>query len=104
MLVHIVHIVRLREFLRVRTYLASHHILYNKIIANTNHDKFSLSRVYETYYLKTFLSDHSPSDVAWIGAIQSFAQFSAALVAGPLADRYGAMVRWARGSPSLDHY
>ncbi|KAL6874607.1 MFS general substrate transporter [Trichoderma longibrachiatum] len=48
--------------------------------------------VYETYYLKTFLSDHSPSDVAWIGAIQSFAQFSAALVAGPLADRYGAMI------------
>ncbi|KKO96864.1 riboflavin transporter MCH5 [Trichoderma harzianum] len=48
--------------------------------------------VYETYYLKTFLSGHSPSDVAWIGAIQSFAQFSAALVAGPLADRYGAMV------------
>nr|WNZ75668.1 hypothetical protein [Trichoderma harzianum] len=48
--------------------------------------------VYETYYLKTFLSGHSPSDVAWIGALQSFAQFSAALVAGPLADRYGAMV------------
>ncbi|KAL7947996.1 MFS general substrate transporter [Trichoderma barbatum] len=48
--------------------------------------------VYETYYLKTFLSGHSPSDVAWIGAIQSFVQFSAALIAGPLADRYGAMV------------
>ncbi|RFU75119.1 major facilitator superfamily domain, general substrate transporter [Trichoderma arundinaceum] len=48
--------------------------------------------VYETYYLETFLSGHSPSDVAWIGSIQAFAQFSAALISGPLADRYGAMV------------
>ncbi|KAK1252365.1 hypothetical protein MKX08_003552 [Trichoderma sp. CBMAI-0020] len=48
--------------------------------------------VYETYYLKTFLSDRSPSDVAWIGAIQAFAQFSAAMVSGPIADRHGAMV------------
>lgn len=51
-----------------------------------------LDRVYETYYLKTFLSNHSPSDVAWIGAIQAFAQFSAAMVSGPIADRHGAMV------------
>lgn len=51
-----------------------------------------LDRVYETYYLQTFLSNHSPSDVAWIGAIQAFAQFSAAMVSGPIADRHGAMV------------
>ena len=54
----------------------------------------SLFRVYETYYLQTFLSDYSPSDVAWIGSIQAFAQFSAALISGPVADRYGAMVRF----------
>ncbi|UKZ60910.1 uncharacterized protein TrAtP1_002180 [Trichoderma atroviride] len=48
--------------------------------------------VYETYYLQTFLSDRSPSDVAWIGAIQAFAQFSAAMVSGPIADRHGPMV------------
>ncbi|KAL6900170.1 major facilitator superfamily domain-containing protein [Trichoderma evansii] len=48
--------------------------------------------VYETYYLQTFLSDHSPSDVAWIGAIQAFAQFSAAMVSGPIADRYGPVI------------
>lgn len=52
----------------------------------------SLDRVYETYYLQTFLSNRSPSDVAWIGAIQAFAQFSAAMVSGPIADRHGAMV------------
>ena len=50
-------------------------------------------RVYETYYLQTFLSGYSPSHVAWIGSIQAFAQFSAALISGPVTDRYGAMVR-----------
>ncbi|KAI0121757.1 major facilitator superfamily domain-containing protein [Xylariales sp. AK1849] len=48
--------------------------------------------VYETYYLQTFLSGYSPSDVAWIGSIQTFAQFSATLISGPVTDRYGAMV------------
>lgn len=49
-------------------------------------------RVYETYYLQTFLSHYSPSTVAWIGSIQAFAQFSATLISGPITDRYGAMV------------
>lgn len=49
-------------------------------------------RVYETYYLRTYLSGYSPSTVAWIGAIQAFAQFSATLISGPIMDRYGAMV------------
>ncbi|KAM0255601.1 hypothetical protein ACHAQJ_005605 [Trichoderma viride] len=48
--------------------------------------------VYETYYLQTFLSNHSPSDVAWIGSFQAFFQFSAAIISGPIADRYGPMV------------
>jgi MFS family permease len=52
-----------------------------------------LSSVYETYYLRTYLSGYSPSTVAWIGAIQAFAQFSATLISGPIMDRYGAMVR-----------
>lgn len=50
------------------------------------------SSVYETYYLQTFLHGHCPSTVAWIGSIQAFAQFSAALLSGPLTDRYGPMV------------
>ncbi|KAK0708324.1 major facilitator superfamily domain-containing protein [Lasiosphaeris hirsuta] len=48
--------------------------------------------VYETYYLDTYLSDYSPSTVAWIGSIQAFAQFSATIISGPLTDRYGPMV------------
>ena len=50
------------------------------------------TRIYETYYLEHFLKDYSPSTVAWIGAIQTFAQFSATIVAGPVADRHGALV------------
>lgn len=48
--------------------------------------------VYETYYLQTYLQHHSPSDVAWIGSIQAFAQFSATLISGPICDRHGPMV------------
>lgn len=51
-------------------------------------------RVYETYYLETFLSDYSPSTVAWIGSIQAFAQFSATLISGPITDRYGPMASY----------
>lgn len=50
-------------------------------------------RVYETYYLQTFMKGYSPSDVAWIGSIQAFTQFSATLISGPVTDRYGALVR-----------
>lgn len=52
-------------------------------------------RVYETYYLETFLQGHSPSDVAWIGSIQAFSQFSATLISGPVTDRYGPLVRFS---------
>lgn len=59
----------------------------------TTNASVPLFRVYETYYLQTFLSGYSPSDVAWIGSIQAFAQFSATLISGPVTDRYGAVVR-----------
>ncbi|KAH7141857.1 major facilitator superfamily domain-containing protein [Dactylonectria macrodidyma] len=48
--------------------------------------------VYETYYLQTLLQDCSLSEVAWIGSIQMWAQLSAMVVSGPLADRYGLQV------------
>ncbi|THZ53733.1 MFS general substrate transporter [Aureobasidium pullulans] len=48
--------------------------------------------VYETYYLQNFLKDRSSADIAWIGSIQTFTQFSATLLAGPINDRYGPMV------------
>lgn len=50
------------------------------------------SRVYETYYLQKLLSGYSPSDVAWIGSIQAFAQFSVTLFSGPISDRHGPLV------------
>lgn len=48
--------------------------------------------VYETYYLQTYLSGYSPSDVAWIGSTQVFFQFAITIISGPMTDRYGAMV------------
>jgi hypothetical protein len=48
--------------------------------------------VYETHYIQTLLSNRTPSEIAWIGSIQAFAQFSATLISGPVTDRYGAMV------------
>lgn len=55
--------------------------------------------VYETYYLRTYLRDYSPSTVAWIGSIQAWVQLSATLISGPVSDRYGPMV-----SPILSHH
>jgi hypothetical protein len=49
--------------------------------------------IYEAYYLETFLKAHSPSDVAWIGSIQIFVQFSGSLISGPICDRWGPQVR-----------
>lgn len=60
--------------------------------------------VYETYYLETFLKGYSPSDVAWIGSIQAFAQFSATLISGPVTDRYGAMVLNDNPTISLQNF
>lgn len=48
--------------------------------------------VYETYYLRTYLHDYSPSTVAWIGSIQAWVQLSATLISGPVSDRYGPLV------------
>jgi hypothetical protein len=50
------------------------------------------SRVYEEYYAETFLSNESASNIAWIGSIQSFFQFSAGTISGPITDRYGPRV------------
>lgn len=44
---------------------------------------------FQTYYFENTLKGYSNSDIAWIGAMQSFAILSANLVMGPLFDRYG---------------
>ncbi|KAH0282529.1 MFS general substrate transporter [Aureobasidium namibiae CBS 147.97] len=48
--------------------------------------------IYETYYLRTYLRDYSPSTVAWIGSLQAWVQLSATLISGPISDRYGPLV------------
>lgn len=48
--------------------------------------------VYETYYSETLLRDHTLSEIAWIGSIQTWALLSTSIVSGPLADRFGLRV------------
>lgn len=48
--------------------------------------------VYETYYSETLLRDHTLSEIAWIGSIQTWALLSTSIVSGPLADRFGLQV------------
>ncbi|KAK2787237.1 hypothetical protein FQN52_007326 [Onygenales sp. PD_12] len=50
--------------------------------------------VYQEYYISNQLRHSSPSAVSWIGSIQVFFLFAAALVGGPMFDRYGAKVIW----------
>ncbi|MCO5596097.1 hypothetical protein L7F22_050157 [Adiantum nelumboides] len=44
---------------------------------------------FQTYYYTNTLRGYSNSDIAWIGAMQSFTILSANLVLGPIFDRYG---------------
>ena len=50
--------------------------------------------VYQEYYQTHMLSDHSPSQIAWIGSLQVFFLFSGSLFGGPLFDRFGAKILW----------
>lgn len=42
--------------------------------------------VFQTYYLANQLSDSTPSDVAWIGSVQTFLLFAPSVVVGRLTD------------------
>lgn len=48
---------------------------------------------FEQYYLTHQLKQWSPSAISWIGSLQSFLQFFAGMLGGPLFDRYGCMVQ-----------
>lgn len=48
--------------------------------------------VYETYYSETLLKDHSLSEIAWVGSIQTWALLSTSIISGPLADKFGLQV------------
>lgn len=45
------------------------------------------------YYATHQLKEESQSRIAWIGSLASFLQFFTGMVAGPMFDRYGEMVR-----------
>ena len=42
------------------------------------------------------LSEYSPSDIAWIGALQVFLLYLGGALSGPLSDRYGVKVSDSR--------
>ena len=49
-------------------------------------------RVFQNYYETHQLHDHTPSNIAWIGSLQSFFIFAGGLFGGPLFDRKGEKV------------
>lgn len=64
---------------------------------------------FEEYYLTHQLSNQSPSAISWIGSLQSFLQFFAGMLGGPLFDHYGSLVKFIPSpyspqlSPQLIH-
>ncbi|KAL0938465.1 monocarboxylate permease-like protein [Colletotrichum truncatum] len=48
--------------------------------------------VFQAYYMRNQLSNHTPDDISWIGSIQAFLVFASGAVGGPIFDRYGAWV------------
>lgn len=55
---------------------------------------------FEEYYMRHQLSTESPSDISWIGSIQSFLQFFTGMLGGPLFDHYGSMVSFSSSMSS----
>jgi MFS family permease len=43
--------------------------------------------VYQDYYTRIYLTNHSPSTISWIGALTSFLTVNVTLISGPLYDR-----------------
>lgn len=46
----------------------------------------------QQYYSTHQLRDYAEDDIAWIGSISSFIQFSGGAIGGPIFDRYGVWV------------
>jgi MFS family permease len=43
--------------------------------------------IFQDFYKENYLSEYSPSDIAWIGTTQGFLLFGAGVLSGPLFDR-----------------
>ncbi|GKT63083.1 monocarboxylate permease-like protein [Colletotrichum tofieldiae] len=48
--------------------------------------------VFQAYYMRNQLQDHTPDDISWIGSIQAFLVFASGAIGGPVFDRYGAWI------------
>ncbi|KAK2027148.1 riboflavin transporter MCH5 [Colletotrichum zoysiae] len=48
--------------------------------------------VFQAYYMRNQLRNHSPDQISWIGSIQAFLVFASGAVGGPIFDRYGAWI------------
>ena len=60
--------------------------------------------VFQQYYTAHQLRDHTPDNIAWIGALTAFVQSGAGAITGPLFDRFGAWVsKHAFPRPLLPH-
>lgn len=58
---------------------------------------------FEEYYLTHQMQHESASKISWIGSLQSFLQFFAGMLGGPLFDRYGKTVSSSSGSVKISH-
>lgn len=63
-----------------------------------NRDNHQAFGVFEVYYDKILLRDHSPSKIAWIGSFQLFATFFLFLFSGPLVSKGYFRVCFSGGS------
>ena len=50
------------------------------------------TRVYQSIYQNSILRDQTESNIAWIGSLQIFFQFSSSIISGPLVDTLGPRV------------
>ncbi|TAQ85282.1 hypothetical protein B7494_g6387 [Chlorociboria aeruginascens] len=51
-------------------------------------------RIYQEYYQTHQLRDQSPSNISWIGSLQTFFLLGGGIFGGPLFDKYGEKVLW----------
>ncbi|KAF9882863.1 hypothetical protein FE257_004949 [Aspergillus nanangensis] len=45
--------------------------------------------IYQNYYASHFFPDRTPSDISWIGSLQTFFLFFLGGISGPISDRFG---------------
>ena len=60
--------------------------------------------VFQEYYAQTFLSDHTPSQISWLGSFALFTMFAGTFPVGYLNDKYGPVVSFCLHNKSRFEY